>query len=99
MVDFLLLEHLLNLNFPPVCPGGSVVKNPAVNAEDVGLIPGPGRPPGAWSHEAPVPQLLACVQGPRSRNSCVHAPQRLKAVRPEPMCCNGEATTVGSHSS
>ena len=27
-------------------PGGSVVKNPPANAEDVGLIPGLGRSPG-----------------------------------------------------
>ena len=27
-------------------PGGSVVKNPPVNAGDVGLIPGSGRSPG-----------------------------------------------------
>ena len=27
-------------------PGGSVVKNPPVNARDLGLIPGSGRSPG-----------------------------------------------------
>ena len=27
-------------------PGGSVVKNPSANAEDVGLIPVSGRAPG-----------------------------------------------------
>ena len=59
MVDFLLLECLLNLNFPSVCPGGSAVKNPAANAEDVGSIPGLGRSHVAWSNEARVLQLLS----------------------------------------
>ena len=27
-------------------PGGSVVKNPSANEEDMGLIPGSGRAPG-----------------------------------------------------
>ena len=27
-------------------PGGSMVKNPPINARDVGLIPGSGRSPG-----------------------------------------------------
>ena len=30
-------------------PGGSVIKNPPVNAGDVGLIPGLGRSPGERS--------------------------------------------------
>ena len=29
-------------------PGGSVVKNPAANAGDLGAIPGSGRFPGGW---------------------------------------------------
>ena len=36
---------LISINFPGF-PGGSVVKNPPVNAGDVGSIPGSGRPPG-----------------------------------------------------
>ena len=32
---------------PKGFPGGSVVKNPPVNAGDMGLIPGLGRSPGA----------------------------------------------------
>ena len=35
-----------------------MVRNPAANAEDVGLIPGLGRSHVAWSNEARVPQLL-----------------------------------------
>ena len=38
-------------------PSGSVVKNPSVNAGDVGLIPGPGRCPGAGEWQ-PTPVLL-----------------------------------------
>ena len=53
-------------------PGGSVVKNPLANAEDSGLIPGPGRSPGGgngnrlqhpglenpWSAEPGRPQSM-----------------------------------------
>ena len=31
-------------------PGGAVVKNPPVNAGNVGLIPGPGRSHMSWSN-------------------------------------------------
>ena len=38
-------------------PSGSVVKNPSVNAGDVGLIPGSGRCPGAGEWQ-PTPVFL-----------------------------------------
>ena len=41
---FILL--LLGCKSPVGFPGGSVVKNPPANAEDVGSIPGSGRSPG-----------------------------------------------------
>ena len=41
--------------FPWGFPGGSVIKNPAANAKDTGLIPGWGRPPGEDNgHSTPV---------------------------------------------
>ena len=36
----------MNESIQPGFPGGSVLKNPPANAEDVGLIPGLRRPPG-----------------------------------------------------
>ena len=39
-------------------PRGAVVKNPPANAEDWGLIPGPGRSHMPWSNETCAPQLL-----------------------------------------
>ena len=39
-------------------PGGSVVKNPPANAEDIGLIPGLGRSQVPRSNKALKPQLL-----------------------------------------
>ena len=44
-------------------PGGSMVKNPPVNAGDNGLIPGVGRSHIHWSSEARVPQLLRLCSG------------------------------------
>ena len=38
--------------FSRVFPGASVVKNPPVNAGDLGLIPGSGRPPGEGNGNA-----------------------------------------------
>ena len=39
--------------------GGSVVKNPPANVEDMGSIPDQGRSPTPWSSWACVPQLLS----------------------------------------
>ena len=36
--------------------GGTLVKNPPANAEDVGSIPGSGRPPGEATHSS----ILTC---------------------------------------
>ena len=41
-----------------VFPGGSVVKNPPVNAGNTGSIPGLGRSYMLWSNQAHAPQLL-----------------------------------------
>ena len=51
-------------------PGGAVVKNPPVNAGDMGSSPGLGRSHMPWSSEARVPQLL-------SLHSRAHEPQLL----------------------
>ena len=44
-------------------PGGSMVKNPPVNAGDNGLIPGVGRSHIQWSSKAHVPQLPRLCSG------------------------------------
>ena len=40
-------------------PGGSMAKNPSVNAGDTGSIPDPRRPHVPWSNSAHGPQLLS----------------------------------------
>ena len=45
-------------------PGGSVVKNPPVNARDVGLISGSGRSPGESNGN---PLQYSCLGNPMDR--------------------------------
>ena len=45
-------------------PGGSAVKNPPVNAEDVGSIPGLGRSPGEGNGN---PLQYSCLGNPMDR--------------------------------
>ena len=47
-------------------PGGSVVKTPPANAEDVGLIPGSGRSPGE-GHGNPL--QYSCLENPTDRGA------------------------------
>ena len=50
-------------------PGGSVVKNPPINARDsrdVGLIPGSGRSPGEGSGS---PFYYPCLENPMDRGA------------------------------
>ena len=47
-------------------PGGSVIKNLSVNAGDVGLIPGSGRPPGEGNGN---PLQYSCLGNPRDRST------------------------------
>ena len=47
-------------------PGGSVVKNPAANARDVGSIPGSGRSPGG-GHGNPL--QYSCLENPVDRGA------------------------------
>ena len=47
-------------------PGGSVVKNPPTNAEDVGSIPGWGRSPGG-GHGNPL--QYSCLENPMDRGA------------------------------
>ena len=47
-------------------PGDSVVKNPPANAEDVGLVPGSGRPP-AEGNDNPV--QYSCLGNPMDRGA------------------------------
>ena len=49
-------------------PGGSVVKNPPVNARDVGLISGSGIPPGEGSGS---PLQCSCLGNPMGQRSLV----------------------------
>ena len=45
-------------------PRGSVVKNPAANAGDLGSIPGPGRSPGGGNDN---PLQYSCLENPMDR--------------------------------
>ena len=47
-------------------PGGSVIKNPPVNARDLGLIPGSGRSPG---EENGKPLQYSCLGNPMDRGA------------------------------
>ena len=50
-------------------PGGSVVKNPLVNAGDMGSIPGLGRSPGEGNGS---PLLYSCLENHMDREAkCV----------------------------
>ena len=51
-------------------PGGSVVKNPPVNARDAGLIPGSGRSPGVGNDN---PLQASCLGNPTKRAACCTA--------------------------
>ena len=62
-------------------PGGAVVENPPVNAEDTGSSPGPGRSHMPRSNEARAPQLL-------SLHSRAREPQLLKPALLEPVLRN-----------
>ena len=46
--------------------GGSVVKNPLVNAGDMGLIPSSGRSPGEGNGN---PLQYSCLEDPRDRGA------------------------------
>ena len=46
------------------CLGGSVVKNPPANAEDVGSIPGSERSPGRGNGN---PLQYSCLENPMDR--------------------------------
>ena len=59
-------------------PGGSVVKNPPVNAEDAVLIPGPGRSPAGGNGN---PFQYSCLGNPMDRGAwqvTVHRVARVK---------------------
>ena len=47
-------------------PGGSVVKNPSVNAGDTGLVPGSGRSSG-WGNGSPL--QYSCLDNPMDRGA------------------------------
>ena len=47
-------------------PGGSVVKNPPINAGDVGLISGSGRSPGGGNVK---PLQHSCLENPINRGA------------------------------
>ena len=68
---------------------GSVVKNPPVNAGDMGSIPGPGRPHMLRGNSARVPQLLSLCS--RARERQLLSPRALESVLP-----TREATAVRS---
>ena len=54
-------------------PGGSMVKNPPINAGDMGLIPGSGRFPGGGNG---YPLQYSCLENPIDRE-----PSRLQSMQ------------------
>ena len=59
-------------------PGGSDGKEPAFDAEDLGSIPGLGRPPGG---EHGYPLQYSCLENPMDRGAwwaAVHVSQRVQ---------------------
>ena len=54
-------------------PGGSMVKNPPINAGDTGLIPGSGRFPGGGNG---YPLQYSCLENPIDRE-----PGRLQSMQ------------------
>ena len=71
-------------------PGGTVVKNPPANAEDMRSSPGPGRCHMPRSSQACVPQLLSLhsrahepeLLNPRATTTEAHVP-RARALQQE----------------
>ena len=61
--------------------GDPVERNPLVNAEDMGSMPGPGRPHAPQSSSAPAPPLLSLCSRAREL-------QLLKPECPELVLCN-----------
>ena len=55
-------------------PGGSVVKNPPVNAGDTGLIPGLGKSPGVGNGN---PLQYSCLRNPMDRGAWQATVQRV----------------------
>ena len=84
---FLTLGHArfspnINIHFPTTggLPGGSVVKNPPVNAGDAGLIPGLGKSPGGGSGN---PLQYYCLGNPMDRGgwwTTVHGVTKSRTV-------------------
>ena len=54
---------MFNIYFYRAFPGGLVMKNPPINAGDMGSIPGPEDP---MCHGAHMPKLVACALESRS---------------------------------
>ena len=50
------------------CSGGTVLKDPPVNAKDVGLIPGSGKSPGRGNGN---PLQYSCLENPHGQKSLV----------------------------
>ena len=57
---------ILNCHYLAGLPGGSAVKNLPANAEDVGSIPGSGRPPGEGNGK---PLQYSCLENPMDRGA------------------------------
>ena len=76
-------------------PGGPVVKNPPANAENTGLISGPGRFHMPQGNQAHAPQLLspcATTTEARTPRACAAGEATTmrspRATTRKPACCN-----------
>ena len=67
-------------------PGDSVVKNPPANAEDVSLIPGPGRShiPGDSESQAPQPLKPECEESCSTTREATAVKSPSTAIRQKP---------------
>ena len=52
------MNVLFMMSYEFTSPGGSLLKNPPVNAGDTGLIPGSGRSPGEGNDNPSTPVFL-----------------------------------------
>ena len=76
---------LLNFIFWGDFPGGTVVKNPPVNAGDTGSSPGPGRSHMPRNNESHAPQLLSLCS--RAREPEILSPRATTTEAREPRAC------------
>ena len=72
----LVVQEILIERMKMGFPGGSVLKNLATNAGNVGSVPDLGRSHEPWSNEVHEPQLSLCVLEPVPHNKRSHCSEK-----------------------